>query len=185
MKLVGVVLVTLLLLAAPAADATSGERDQLKPNWGAVLPPAAATDFLSSLRPSDAWKPDAAQFARMETALAAKLTEELAASQCSRHEPCKHRRQVTYVTSQPRRTNDYYRQYGAFHYKGKSTVFVRGFHKSYLRGCKPPSTPCDPQSSNSWRSKVVEVFDGGIDHFWAIYDVDTNSVTAFSFQGNA
>ncbi len=185
MNLIGKLLAIVLLIASTASDAASDARDQLNPTWGAVLPPAAAVDFLSAAKPADAWTPKAAQIARMETALTSKLTQELDASQCSRRGPCNRRRLATYVTDHPRRTNDYYRQYAALYYEGKPTIFILGFHRSYFRYCKPPSAPCDPHSSKFWRSKAIEVYDGGIDYFSARYDVNSNTVTAFAFHGNA
>jgi hypothetical protein len=64
---------------------------------------------------------------------------------------------------------DHYRQYIGFTENGDQKILVNGF--------------CNPDAS--WTSQVVFVMDGGDCYFTGIYNVDTDELESFTFNGDA
>jgi hypothetical protein len=189
-----------ILINAPTADARDAPdtRDLLEVQRGVFLPPTMAGEWFgsSAKHVNGLWTPSEAQVVRMETALGLTLTQQLI------------RYQSRFPTDIPIRTSDYYRKYVAAYYRGKPTIFINGFHKAFVEqeaapfdpcafepycpepDCTPPPKPvrCEltpGRAIDFWHHEVVTVYDGGNHYFSAAYDVDTDTISAFSFNGSA
>jgi hypothetical protein len=189
-----------MLINAPTVNAQDGSDtlDLLEVQRGVFLPPTMAGEWFGSgaKHVDGLWTPSEAQVARMETALGLTLTQQLI------------RYQSRFPTDIPIRTSDYYRKYVAAYYRGKPTIFINGFHKSFVEqetarfdpctlepycpesDCAPPPkpVPCElipGKPVDFWHHEIVTVYDGGNYYFSAAYDVDAHVITAFSFNGSA
>lgn len=140
----------------------------LAPQRFAVLEEAAAAPFWTGRMCSrsgpgsiDAgWMPDADAVVRLEIALARTLAAALA---------------VPSTGGGKRMANEYYRQYAGFVSGGKKRVYINGLHQTTIR---------EPEHLQSWRKSGQIACDGGTLFFGAIYDVESGSITGFSFNAS-
>ena len=111
------------------------------------------------------WAPDSETISRLEVALASALLEAL-------------EREVKDPSRRPA-TNEYYRQYIGTHIHGRQVVYINGFHREYLGMVASER----PQLADLWRTRAVNVCDGGSLFFGAEYDPATRQVTNIRFNG--
>jgi hypothetical protein len=140
-------------------------------DWAAVLPadyfPPNMYTWCSREAPARTgyWAPDSETIASLEVALA----------------PALHRALEREIKDPSRRpaTNEYYRQYIGIRIRARQVVYINGFHKNYLdlvATTRPELTP-------AWRTRAVNVCDGGSGFFGAEYDPATGQVTNIRFNG--
>ena len=160
-------LLTAWWVMQPAAPSFNAE-------WSVVLPEDGWKGFYGLCsRPAPSrlgyWAPDAEMIRNLEADLAVALHDALA-------------REIPDVSSRPA-TNDYYRQYFGFQTGGRRLVYVNGFHRRYVERvsqAKPGST----KLTSDWRTRLVNMCDGGAYYFGAEYDPATRKVSNISFNGS-
>lgn len=163
MKVIGTVLTACVLMQSTTPS--------FRTEWGVVLPSDSWRGFYKMCsRPAPAlrgyWVPDSETIRTLEPALAAALEEALA-----REDPDGSWRPAT---------RDYYRQYIGLHAGRRRIVYVNGFHYQHLE----LSANARPKSASRWRTRLVNVCDGGSWYFGAEYDPATRQVRNVHFNGN-
>ena len=76
-------------------------------------------------------------------------------------------------------TNEDYRQDIGIRIRGRQVVYINGFHKKYL----DLLAATRPELANGWRTRAVNVCDGGSTFFGAEYDPATRQITNIRFNG--
>jgi hypothetical protein len=144
---------------------------QLRPDWAVVLPagyfPPNTYKWCSREAPgrSGYWAPVPETIGGLEAALA----------------PALHRALEQEIKDLSRRpaTSEYYRQYIGIRIGRRQVVYINGFHKSYVERL----AIARPESADSWRTRAVNVCDGGSSFFGAEYDPVTQQVANIRFNG--
>jgi hypothetical protein len=140
-------------------------------DWGVVLPadyfPPNMYTWCSRDAPARAgyWAPDSDTIASLEVALAPALQRAL-------------EREIKDPSRRPG-TNEYYRQYIGIRIRSRQVVYINGFHKNH----RERVTTMRPGSADTWRTRAVNVCDGGSEYFGAEYDPATRQVTNIRFNG--
>jgi hypothetical protein len=153
----------LLILQQPAGPSLNAE-------WGAILPadyfPPNMYGWCSREAPARTgyWTPGPETIGSLETVLAPAL--QVALDKKSKD------------PSRRRAASDYYRQYIGLRVRGRQVVYVNGFHKSYLEGLSGMR-----RELADWRTRAVNVCDGGSMFFGAEYDPATRQVANIRFNG--
>ena len=158
--------VTTWLVIQPAAPS-------FRSDWSVVLPADGWKGFYTLCsRPASGltgyWAPDPETIRNLEADLAVPLHDALL-------------REVHDASWRPA-THDYYRQYIGIQAGGRHIVYVNGFHRSYIErvtGARPGSTKLTPD----WRTRLVNMCDGGSSYFGAEYDPATRKVSNIYFNG--
>ncbi len=73
--------------------------------------------------------------------------------------------------------HDYYRQYAGFVIGGRHVIYVNGLYKSTVG--KQPGLPLRA----NWHKQAIGICDGGPITFGVEYDVETRTLSNFSFNG--
>lgn len=113
------------------------------------------------------WSPDADTLHRLEHVLRLALQNAID-------------RNVRPGASRPRAT-DYYRQYVGLVIGGREVVYVNGFHRETLAFLGQTSSRLE--HAGEWRTKAVDVCDGGVDFFGAEYDPIGGRMESITFNG--
>jgi hypothetical protein len=74
---------------------------------------------------------------------------------------------------------DYYRQYIGIRIRGRQVVYINGFHKNFVEHLATSR----PEAADGWRSRAVNVCDGGSWFFGAEYDPATRQIANIRFNG--
>jgi hypothetical protein len=157
---------TVALLAALIPPQSSAL--QLNPDWAVVLPadywPPDMFGWCSRDAPGRAgyWAPDSETIGPLEVALPVALQRAL---EQTIKDPSRHPWPA-----------DYYRQYIGIRIGRRQVVYINGFHKNYVEGLRP-------RFADYWRTRVVNVCDGGWMFFGAEYDPATRQITNIRFNG--
>jgi len=169
------VLCAALAVMALAADAVRAAGQSTIPSvraeWGAVLPadysPPNMYHWCSREAPARKgyWQPDPETIRTLEVALAPALQQALEQKlKDPAHRPA---------------ANDYYRQYIGLRIRGRQVVYINGFHRNHLDAVAATR----PELRDDWRTRAVNVCDGGTWFFGAEYDPATRQVTNIRFNG--
>lgn len=157
---------TVALLAALTLAQSSAL--QFNPDWAVVLPadywPRNMYKWCSRDAPGRAgyWAPDSETIGSLEVVLALALQRAL-------------EEKIKDPSRRPAPA-DYYRQYIGIRKGRRQAVYINGFHRSYVEHLRPGSV-------DYWRTRVVNVCDGGSRFFGAEYDPATGQVTNIRFNG--
>ncbi len=144
---------------------------QLRGDWAVVLPadywPANVYRWCSREAPgrSGYWAPDADTIAALEVSLAPALERAL-----EQHNKARSRRPAA---------SEYYRQYIGIRIGRRQVVYINGFHRSYVERL----ATTNPKLADGWRTRAVNVCDGGSMFFGAEYDPATRQVSNIRFNG--
>ena len=144
---------------------------QFRSDWGVVLPPDYWPSNMYRWCSRDApgrsgyWVPDDETIRALEVALAPALGREL--------------EQRSQERSRWSTASEYYRQYIGIRIGRRQVVYVNGFHRSYIELL----ATTHPELADSWRTRVVNVCDGGSTFFGAEYDPATRQVSNIRFNG--
>jgi hypothetical protein len=163
MVLVGAFLAALVLQQSIAPD--------FRADRAAILPadyfPSNMYTWCSREAPARTgyWAPDSETISGLEVALAPALQRAL-------------EREIKDPSRRPA-TNEYYRQYIGIRIRGRQVVYINGFHKYYLDHLATTR----PELVDAWRTRAVNVCDGGSSFFGAEYDPATRQVTNIRFNG--
>lgn len=158
--------VVIVLMAASTLPQSSIH--QLNPDWAVVLPadywPSNMYKWCSRDAPgrSGYWAPDSATIGPLEAALPPALERAL-------------EQRIKDPMGRPR-PSDYYRQYIGIRSGRRQVVYINGFHRGYVEALRA-------EFGDSWRTRVVNVCDGGTTFFGAEYDLVTREVTNIRFNG--
>jgi hypothetical protein len=144
---------------------------QLRPDWAVVLPadyfPPNMYTWCSREAPSRSgyWAPDPETIGILETALA----------------PALHRALEQRIKDPSRRpaAHEYYRQYIGIRIGRRQVVYINGFHKNFVEHLATTR----PEAAEGWRTRAVNVCDGGSSFFGAEYDPATRQVANIQFNG--
>jgi hypothetical protein len=112
-----------------------------------------------------AWSPDASTLRHLEGVWLAVLQEAID--------------RTTPPGSQSLRAAEYYRQYGGLIIGGRRIVYINGFHRAHLR-----MISVNPEGATDWRTRAVNVCDGGRAYFGAEYDPTTGRVESIEFNAS-
>lgn len=159
-----VVLVTTLLFGQSSTA-------QFRSDWGVVLPPdywpANMYKWCSRDAPgrSGYWAPDPDTVGGLEAVLAPALQRAL-------------EQQVRDPSRRPS-ANEYFRQYIGLRIGRRQVVYINGFHKGYVESLAARR----PELADLWRTRAVNVCDGGRSFFGAEYDPATRQVVNIRFNG--
>ena len=141
----------------------------LKADWGIVLPadywPSNQYGWCSREAPGRGgyWTPDSETIRELEVALAPALQLALA-------------QEIKDPSRRPA-ADEYYRQYVGIRIRDRRMVYINGFHKRYL------DVVGATKKELNWRTRVIDVCDGGSSYFGAEYDPVTQQVTNIRFNG--
>jgi hypothetical protein len=80
--------------------------------------------------------------------------------------------------SQNPRPVEYYRQYGGLIIAGRKIVYINGFHRAHFGLISG-----NPERGTDWRTRAVNVCDGGRTYFGAEYDPSTGRIQSIEFNG--
>jgi hypothetical protein len=157
---------TVALLAALTLPQSSALH--LNAGWAVVLPadywPPNMYEWCSREAPGRGgyWAPDSETIGPLEVALPPALQRAL-------------EQQIKDSSKRPAPA-DYYRQYIGIRIGRRQVVYINGFHKSYVEHLRPGF-------ADEWRTRVVNVCDGGSMFFGAEYDPATRQITNIRFNG--
>jgi hypothetical protein len=154
------ILLSAVLLGQPAPPA-------FNPEWSVILPPNPMPKnqtWCSRSGPAlrDFWRPDPEIIRELEAALAPALQQALERASRGRW--------------QPPAPDEYYRQYIGIRAGGRRAVYINGFHRGYV------DRMLTPEHADSWRTRAVNVCDGGTGFFGAEYDPATRKVGNIEFN---
>jgi hypothetical protein len=144
----------------------------LRSDWAVILPAdyfaPNVYGWCSRQAParSGYWAPDRETIGALEVALAPALQRAL-------------EEEIKDSSRRPA-TNEYYRQYIGIQIGRRQVVYINGFHKSYLERL----VTTRPQLADAWRTRAVNVCDGGSDFFGAEYDPAKRQVANIRFNGS-
>ena len=144
---------------------------QLRSDWGVVLPadywPANMYKWCSRDAPgrSGYWAPDPETVGALETVLAPALHRAL--------------EQTSADPSRRPAANEYFRQYIGIRIGRRQVVYINGFHRNYVERLATTR----PEFAETWRTRAVNVCDGGLTFFGAEYDPATRQVANIRFNG--
>ena len=152
-----------LVFAQPAAP-------RFNTDWGVVLPPGFMGDTIrwcsrASPSMSGYWAPDLDTIRSLEPVLGAALQRAL-------------EQQMKEASTRPA-VDEYYRQYIGIGAGGRRAVYINGFHKRHLE----LAAKARPELAPSWRTRAVNVCDGGIWYFGAEYDPANRKLGTIEFNG--
>lgn len=111
------------------------------------------------------WAPDAETIAALETVLAPALDRAL-------------EQKIEDPVRRPAAT-EYFRQYVGIRSGRRPVVYINGIHKSYIEALARTR----PEFAETWRTRAVNVCDGGVSFFGAEYDPATRQVANIRFNG--
>jgi len=141
---------------------------QLNPAWAVVLPPDYWPPNMYKWCSRDApgrsgyWAPDSETIASLEVALPPALQRALD-------------QRIKEPAGRPG-PGDYYRQYIGIRKGRRQVVYINGFHRLHVERLRS-------KFDESWRTRVVNVCDGGTMFFGAEYDPVTRQVENLRFNG--
>jgi hypothetical protein len=151
------------LLVAQSATPT------FRPEWSVILserPLPSGQFWCSRSGPAlrDYWRPDPEIIRELEVALAPALQRALDHASDRRWNPPA--------------IDEFYRQYIGIRAGSRRAVYINGFHRSYLT----ITADSRPESAGMWRTRAVNVCDGGTMFFGADYDPATRTIGNIEFN---
>jgi len=114
---------------------------------------------------ADGWVPDHDALGRLERGLMPALQAALD--------------HVTAPGQRALRATDYYRQYGGLVVGQRRIIYINGFHRAYLSLTLSGDTR---ERATEWRTRAVNVCDGGLMFFGAEYDPSAGQFEAVTFN---